>query len=132
MEHHLAEYGHAEGISDKLQQALETRHWPPDTLAQATALPISTVNQHLEGSLEPTAEDLEKYSAALGLSMERLLAAAAVQHQGDARVQKRASLLAIQQLLTEVWDETTAEEREDVLQYVESLSRSVQARSRTS
>lgn len=128
MEQPLAEYGHAPSISDTLQKAVDTRHWEADRLAHVTALPVETVRQHLQGELQPTAEHLSKYSAALGLSRERLLADAAVEGSGDARSEKSASLLAVQRLLAEVWDRTTDVEREQILCLVEQLHETVQAR----
>lgn len=128
MEQPLAEYGHAPSISDTLRQAVDTRHWEADRLAQATALPVETVRRHLQGEVQPSAEDLTKYSAALGLSPERLLADAAVEGSGDARSEKRASLLAIQRLLANAWDSTTDAEREQVLRLAEQIHETVKVR----
>ncbi len=128
MEYQHTDYRHDQAVCVELQQAVRNRHWSPERLAQATALPAHTVLKHLGGELEPSADELLRYCAALGLSRERLLAKAALGGVQRVRTDRRASLLAVQELLSEIWGEATGEEREQMLGYVQQLGEHIQQR----
>ncbi len=122
VEYQSTDYEGDETIIEELRHAVEVRHWPPERLAEATSIPPERVERHLEGREEPRAEELTRYSAALGLSSERLKARAAKEGVGDAREDRAASLLAARQLLQEAWMGATYEEREQLLEHLERLA----------
>ena len=128
MEYQHTDYGHDQAVCVELRHAVRNRHWSPEKLAQATALPVERVLKHLRGELEPSTDELARYSAALGLSREKLLAKAALEGADSVRTDTRASLLAVQELLGEIWGEATGEEREQMLGYVQQLGEQIQQR----
>ncbi len=102
LEYQHTDYRHDQAVCVELQQAVRNRHWSPERLAQATALPVERVLKHLGGELEPSTDELARYSAALGLSREKLLVKAALEGADSVRTDRRASLLAVQELLV-IW-----------------------------
>ncbi len=122
VEYQSTDYGHDESLCEELRHAVGVSHWPPERLAEATSILPERVDRHLEGEEAPRAEKLTRYSAALGLSPERLKARAAKQGVGDAREDPAASLLAARQLLEEAWVGATHAERERLLEHLERLA----------
>ncbi|MDP9353544.1 MAG: hypothetical protein M3P51_18645 [Chloroflexota bacterium] len=122
MEYQSTDYGHDESVCEELRHAVGVRHWPPERLAEATSIPPERVERHLDGQEEPRVEELTRYSAALGMSPERLKARAAKEGVGDAREDPAASLPAAKQLLEEAWAGATHAERERLLEHLERLA----------
>ncbi len=122
MEYQDTDYGREETVSEELRHAAEVRHWPPEKLAEATSLPEERVTGHLEGQETPSPQELTRYSAALGLSSERLLARAVKEGLEEARKDEGAALLAAKALLEEAWGKATPQEREQLLEQLERLA----------
>jgi hypothetical protein len=105
---------HEQALAQRLSEAVARRHWPPETLAQATGVPTETVTRHLRGEELPAAQTAQVYAGVLGLDTEGVLAECALAGAPD--TEGRPSLLAARQLLEEMWEAAPPEEHRRIVE----------------
>lgn len=110
-------------VAEELQHALRVRHATPEGLAEATALPAERVSKHLKGEDAPAPAEISRYSAALGLSSEKLLTKAGVDERAASESDQQAVRRAVHALLDEAWDGAGPEERYHLVKYLREMKR---------
>lgn len=123
MEYKDTNYDGDPTVADELRHATRVRHATPEALAEATALPADQVNRHLAGEAVPSPPEITRYSAALGLSEEKLLTKCGLDGKAAAERDQSAVLAAVHRLLDDVWPSAPVEEREQIIAYLRRLRR---------